>query len=63
MEPFFGQKWANHVVFEGLQHLFAGRQEGESSFDVSLKYWKLFATIENDSVNQCFYATIIRIQK
>ena len=57
--PFLGQKCPNHVVFEWLQHLFAGRQEGESRFDVSLKYWELFKTIENDSVTKCFYATLI----
>ena len=43
-----------HVVFEGLQHLFAGRQEGESRFDVSVKYWKMSTKIENDSVTNCF---------
>ena len=41
MAPFFWPKVPNHVVFEGLLHLFAGRQEGESRFDVYLKYWKL----------------------
>ena len=45
MAPFFGQKRPNHVVLEGLQHPFAGRQEGESKFDVSLNYWKLSTTI------------------
>ena len=34
--------------------MFAGRQEGESIFDVSLKYWKLSTTIENDSAHQMF---------
>ena len=29
MAPLVSQKCPNHVVFEGLQHLFAGRQEGE----------------------------------
>ena len=33
-------------MFEGLLHLFAGRQEGESRFDVSLKYWKLSTSIK-----------------
>ena len=42
-----------------LKHLFAGRQEGENRFDVSLKYWKLSTTTENDSVTKCFYATLI----
>ena len=37
----FRQKCPNHVVFEGLYHLFAGRQEGKSRFDVSLKYRKM----------------------
>ena len=59
MAPFFGQKCTNHVVFEGLQHLFAGRQEIESRFDVSLKYWKMSTKIKNDSVINCFYATLI----
>ena len=59
MAPFFGQKCPNHVVFEGLQHLFAGRQEGESGFDVSLKYWKMSTKVKNDSVTNCFYATSI----
>ena len=54
MAPFVGQKCPNHVVFEGLQHLFAGRQEGESRFDVSVKYWKMSTKIKNDSVTNWF---------
>ena len=54
MAPSVGQKCPNHVVFEGLQHLFAGRQEGESRFDVSVKYWKMSTKIKNDSVTNCF---------
>ena len=37
----FWPNFPNHVLFEGLQHLFAGRQDGKSRFDVSLKYWKM----------------------
>ena len=40
-----------------------GRDEGKSRFDVSLKYWKMSTTIKNDSVINCFYATLIWIQK
>ena len=58
MAPFFGQKCPNHVEFEGL---FAGRQEGKSRFDVSLKYCKMSNKIKNDSVANCFYATLISI--
>ena len=59
MAPSLGQKCPNHVVFEGLSHLFAGRQEGDSRFYVSLKYWKLFTQIKNDSVTNRFYATFL----
>ena len=59
MAPFFGQKCPNHVAFEGLQHLFAGRQDGKNRFDVSLKYWKMSTKIKNDSVANCFCATLI----
>ena len=48
MAPSFGQKCSNHVVFEGLKHLFAERQQGESRFDVSLKYLKMSTKIKND---------------
>ena len=59
MVPFFGQQCPNHVVFEGLQCLFAGRQESKSRFSASLKHWKMSTKIKNDSVTNCFYATLI----
>ena len=59
MAPFFGQKCPSHVVFEGMQYLFAGKQEDKNRFDVSLKYWKMSTKIKNDSVANCFYATLI----
>ena len=59
MVPFFGQICPYHVVFEGLSYLFAGRQEDKNRFDVSLKYWKMSTKIKNDSVANCFYATLI----
>ena len=49
-------------MFEGLLHLFTGRHEGESRFDVSLKYWKLSPKTKNKTVNNCFYATLILIK-
>ena len=42
-----------------LKGLFAGRQEGESRFDASLKYWKLSTTIKNESVTNFFYAALL----
>ena len=39
--------------------MFAGRQEGESMFDLSLECWKMFTKIKNDTVTNCFYATLI----
>ena len=58
MAPFLDKKCPNHVVFEGLLHLFAGSQESESRFDVSLKNWKMSTKIKNGSVTNCFYATL-----
>ena len=38
------------------------KKMGESRFNVSLEYWKMSTKIKNDSVTNCFCATLIRIK-
>ena len=59
MASFLAKNAQTTLCLKGCNICLQDDRRVKSRFDVSLKYWKMSTKIKNDSVANCFYATLI----